>query len=160
MTQRLLAAMLLATTALAVNADQSPSNAPGAVAAVDELARLSSLSKDELSVLLADCTANQQSMYFCAWRDQIAGELAAKQVLANKKQELPACGSTLDKKLASWMQSRDHVCAKSATKEWGEGSMRPTAQAICSAKETATITKRLARIRSCGTSRVESANRP
>ena len=118
-------------------------------AVLGELSQRSGLPDVELSNLLADCNANQQSMYFCAWRDQIAAARAFGRALADKQQKMPQCKTAIESKVANWTRSRDQSCDKSATKEWGEGSMKPTAQAICVTAETMRMTKRLERMNGC-----------
>jgi uncharacterized protein YecT (DUF1311 family) len=118
-------------------------------AIMGELSQRSGLSDAELSSLLANCNANQQSMYFCAWRDQIAASRNFARVLADKLQKMPQCKKTMETKVASWMKSRDQSCEKSATQEWGEGSMKPTAQTICVTAETVRMTTRLEHLNGC-----------
>jgi len=118
-------------------------------AVLSELSQRSSLPEAELNKLLADCNANQQSMYFCAWRDQIAAVRTFEQALNDKQQKLSQCKTSLETKVASWMKSRDQSCEKSATQEWGEGSMKPTAQAICVTAETMRMTKKLENMAGC-----------
>ena len=118
-------------------------------AVLGELSQRSGLPDIELSNLLADCNANQQSMYFCAWRDQIAADRAFGRILADKQQKMPQCKTSIESKVASWTRSRDQSCDKSATKEWGGGSMKPTAQALCVTAETVRMTKRLERMNGC-----------
>lgn len=118
-------------------------------AVLEDLSQRSGLPKAELSSLLADCNANQQNMHFCAWRDQIAADKAFGRALADKQQKTPQCKTSMDTKVASWVKSRDHSCEKSAMTEWGEGSMRSTAQAICVTAETVRMTKRLEHMNEC-----------
>jgi len=118
-------------------------------AVLDELSQRSGLRDVELSSLLANCSANQQSMYFCAWRDQISADRTFRQILADKLQKIPQCKTPVEYKVARWVRSRDQSCDKSATKEWGEGSMKPTAQALCVTAETVKMTKRLERMNGC-----------
>ncbi|MBK7662175.1 MAG: DUF1311 domain-containing protein [Sterolibacteriaceae bacterium] len=105
--------------------------------------------ESELKDFLADCNANQQSMYFCAWRDQIVAQRVFERLLADKMQSMPACKSALESRAADWARSRDRSCARSALKQWGDGSMRRTAQIICVTGETARMTKRIQRMRGC-----------
>ncbi len=136
-----------ATTAtIATEVQRVGTDAQEHAAVLGEISQRSGLPDVELSSLLADCTANQQSMYFCAWRDQIVADRAFAQALADKQRKMPQCKSSIEKNVASWIKSRDQSCAKSAMQEWGEGSMRPTAQAICVTAETVRMTKRLEHI--------------
>lgn len=120
-------------------------------AVLGELSKRSGLPDDELNRLLADCSANQQSMYFCAWRDQIAAEKTFDKVLVEKQLQLPQCKTFIESKAKSWSRIRDRSCDRSATKKWGEGSMKPTALAICMTAETARMTRRLERVNGCKT---------
>jgi len=147
----LLMMVLCCATASAIASDGQrigPDNQERA-AVLDELSQRSGLPDVELNGLLADCNANQQSMYFCAWRDQITADRALRRVLAGKQQKMPQCKTYIESKVASWARSRDQSCDKSATKEWGEGSMKPTAQVLCVTAETVRMTKRLERMNGC-----------
>ncbi|AOI73641.1 lysozyme inhibitor LprI family protein [Burkholderia ubonensis] len=109
----------------------------------DEISARSGLPASEVSALLADCDSNQTSMNFCAWRDQIVAERELQQVVDQQISEHPERKAALDAKIAKWKKARDASCEKSARKEWGEGSMRPAAQAICATASTKKMTKRL-----------------
>ncbi|WP_155033630.1 lysozyme inhibitor LprI family protein, partial [Burkholderia pseudomallei] len=58
--------------------------------------------------------------------------------------EHPERKAALEAKVAKWKKARDASCEKSARKEWGDGSMRPAAQAICATAATKKMTKKLA----------------
>jgi lysozyme len=118
-------------------------------AALEKLSRLSGLPETELLAIVADCHADQQHMYFCAWRDQIAADLIFKEAVIEKMKQLPNCKDWIENKSAEWAISRDNECAKSARNEWGKGSMRATAQAICMAMETKQMQARLKRMNKC-----------
>ena len=136
-------------SAIAAEAPKVDSDARETVATLGELSQRSGLPEVDLNSLLADCSANQQSMYFCAWRDQIAADRALRRVLADKEQKMPKCKPSLESKIVTWGQRRDLSCDMSEKKQWGEGSMRPTAKAICIATETTRMTKRLENMRGC-----------
>lgn len=114
-----------------------------------ELSRRSGLPVGELSELLADCDTNQQSMYFCAWRDQIAAERSLAAVLQRKRARMPGCRSILGPEIERWEQARDRSCAASAEREWGSGSMKRTATAVCIAAETERMTRQLEQMDEC-----------
>jgi len=139
----------LTISAVAIGVEHLDANTQKTAAVLAELSQKSGLPEADLNDLLADCHANQQSMYFCAWRDQIAADKKLRRALTEKKQKIPACKNFLESKIAAWIRFRDQSCDKSTRKEWGEGSMRPTARAICVTKETARMTKRLERIHTC-----------
>ncbi|OMG72261.1 lysozyme inhibitor LprI family protein [Burkholderia ubonensis] len=131
---RKLAFALLILASATAFAEQTPA---------DEISARSGLPASEVSALLADCESNQTSMNFCAWRDQIVAELELQQVVDQQVSEHPERKATLEAKIAKWKKARDASCEKSARKEWGEGSMRPAAQAICATASTKKMTKRL-----------------
>jgi len=151
MMRTLLTIILCCATAstIAANVQGVSPDAQERAAVFGELSQRSGLPDIELSSLLSDCNANQQSMYFCAWRDQIAADRVFGRVLAEKHQKMPQCKTSIQSKVASWARSRDKSCDQSATKEWGEGSMKPTAQVLCVTAETMRMTKRLERMNGC-----------
>ncbi|KUZ64720.1 hypothetical protein WI38_31025 [Burkholderia ubonensis] len=109
----------------------------------DEISARSGLPASEVGALLADCESNQTSMNFCAWRDQIVAERELQHVVDRQVSEHPERKAALDAKIAKWKKARDASCEKAARKEWGDGSMRPAAQAICATASTKKMTKRL-----------------
>lgn len=125
--------MLLVVSGAAV-ADQSPA---------DEISARSGLPASEVTALLNNCDESQTSMNFCAWRDQIVAERELQQVVDKQVAEHPERKIGLEAKVAKWKKARDMSCEKSARKEWGDGSMRPAAQAICATAATKRMTKRL-----------------
>jgi uncharacterized protein YecT (DUF1311 family) len=125
--------MLLAMSAAAV-ADQTPG---------DEISARSGLPASEVAALLSNCDGSQTSMNFCAWRDQIVAERELQQVIDQQGSEHPDRKAALEARISKWKKARDASCEKSARKEWGDGSMRPAAQAICVTSSTKTMTKRL-----------------
>ncbi|KWE77845.1 hypothetical protein WL78_03560 [Burkholderia ubonensis] len=129
-----LAFLLLLLASTTAFAEQTPA---------DEISARSGLPASEVSALLADCDSNQTSMNFCAWRDQIVAERELQQVVDRQVSEHPERKAALEAKIAKWKKARDASCERSARKEWGEGSMRPAAQAICATASTKKMTKRL-----------------
>lgn len=127
--------------------DQNAANEQTAV--IDVLAQRSKLNIVELRKLLAHCDASQQNMYFCAWRDQISADSVLARTLADKQRTIPQCASVFRSEVEKWGKSRDRACAELASKAWGDGSMRPTAQTLCLADETLKMAKQLARINQC-----------
>ncbi|WP_242540457.1 lysozyme inhibitor LprI family protein [Trinickia mobilis] len=108
---------------------------------VDELAARSGLPASEVGALLSNCDADQTSMNFCAWRDQIVAEQELQRIVDQKSAASPDCGVTLKKKITAWKKNRDSSCKKSADREWHGGSMLPAAIAICATAETKRMTK-------------------
>ncbi|KVO17866.1 hypothetical protein WL51_13890 [Burkholderia ubonensis] len=129
-----LAFLLLLLASATAFAEQTPA---------DEISARSGLPASEVSALLADCESNQTSMNFCAWRDQIVAERELQQVVDRQVSEHPERKTALEAKIAKWKKARDASCERSARKEWGEGSMRAAAQAICATASTKKMTKRL-----------------
>lgn len=140
---------IFSSIAVAGNTDSVVSNSLETQPVFVELLHSSGLPATELKQLLADCNASQQSLYFCAWRDQIAAKQEFKRVVTEKEQAMPNCKNTITADIASWERDRDQSCKKSSTKDWSEGSMEPTAEAICVAAETTRMTKQLKAINSC-----------
>jgi uncharacterized protein YecT (DUF1311 family) len=145
-----MAACLLSFSALAACADAAKiPDTEDAAAVQAELAKQSGLPESELSALLRDCEANQTSMTFCARRDQVAAEMELDRVVAGKLKQQPECREALDRRLANWRKSRDKGCEKSAAKEYGNGSMKPMAQAMCLKAETERMTASVKRMKGC-----------
>jgi uncharacterized protein YecT (DUF1311 family) len=140
---------LACSTAIAAADPQANPAVQETTTVVSELSERSKIPKSELNGLLADCNASQQSMYFCAWRDQISADRAFKQALADKAQAHPQCKAALEAKVAKWVQVRDRSCDRSAKNQYGEGSMTPTARLLCVTAENVRKTKFLERSRRC-----------
>jgi uncharacterized protein YecT (DUF1311 family) len=146
---RLLWGLCIAAALVAPSVAAAPVKAPNDHEIMGELSRRSGLPESNLESLLADCNASQQSIYFCAYRDFVAADMVFKRALAAKEQALPDCKSAIDNRAAQWEKSRDHRCEQDAIKEFGDGSMRPTAQALCATAETKRMTNRLGKISRC-----------
>jgi len=141
---------LLAFSAMVAGADlASAPDTEDAAAVQAELARQSGLPESELAELLKDCDANQTSMNFCARRDQVAAEMKLDRVVADKAKQQPECRVAVERKLTKWRSSRDTGCARSATAEYGNGSMKPMAQAMCLKVETERMTARVSHMKGC-----------
>ncbi|RDU95438.1 DUF1311 domain-containing protein [Trinickia dinghuensis] len=108
-------------------ADQTPA---------DEISSRSGLPASEVSALLADCDSSQTSMNFCAWRDQLVAERELQRIVEEREAEHPERKAALDSRIAKWTKARDASCKMSARTEWGSGSMRSAAQAICATAAT------------------------
>ena len=124
-----------------------PTSSQSAVLA--ELAWRSGTREAELPGLLANCSASTQSLYLCAWRDQIVIDRELGAALAEKAQRKPECRATLEVRIADWAKARDTSCDRAAFQRWGEGPIAPTARLRCVADETARMTARLTRSRRC-----------
>ncbi|NTZ08956.1 lysozyme inhibitor LprI family protein [Burkholderia metallica] len=120
--------------------------------AADEIAVRSGLPASEVNALLSDCDSSQTSMNFCAWRDQLVAERELQRIVDKQVNEQPRRKAALDAQMAKWKKARDTSCEKSARNAWGDGSMRPAAQAICATAATKEMAKRL----SAGASREPS----
>jgi len=126
----ILALTLVSTSVLASSPDPA-----------DELAQRSGLPASEVSAALSDCDANQTNMNLCAWRDQIVAEQKLADVVNAMAGSSTACKTTLQNKITAWEKHRDANCLKSASREWGGGSMLPTAVAMCKTTETERMRK-------------------
>lgn len=109
----------------------------------EEISVRSGLPASEVEDLLADCDANQMSMNFCGWRDQVVAERALQAAVERRIARRPASKSALEARIAKWKKARDASCEKSARKEWGNGSMRPAAQTSCATVATKQMTRKL-----------------
>ncbi|WP_206951439.1 lysozyme inhibitor LprI family protein [Trinickia acidisoli] len=109
----------------------------------EELAARSGMSPGAITTLLATCDANQTSMKFCAWRDELAAEHALQQLIAEKRATSPKCGAVLAQKVAAWQKRRDQACRESAQAQWGDGSMLPAEVAMCATDRTRQMTRTL-----------------
>ncbi|KER67016.1 hypothetical protein HR51_35135 [Burkholderia cepacia] len=125
---------LLMFVSVAALADQTPA---------DEISARSGLPASEVAAMLNNCDSGQTSMNFCAWRDQLVAERELQHVVDKEIAEHPERRAALEAKVAQWKSARDASCEKSARHEWGEGSMRQAAQAICAMAATKRMTKRL-----------------
>jgi hypothetical protein len=114
-------------------ASASVSYVPPAGEVLTELSRRSNLPEADLQQSLANCDANQMNTNLCAYRDQVAADLMLKHAIAAKQAQR---ADAINEKIAKWEKKRDAACAKSAAHEFGEGAMKPTAQAMCVAAET------------------------
>jgi uncharacterized protein YecT (DUF1311 family) len=126
-----------------------PEAAPTAQEVLSALSGRSKLPEEDLRRLTADCTADQQSMYFCAYRDLVSAELKLQRVVAEKERRLPACKPDIDARVAHWRAARDQACIQSAAKEWAGGSMEPTARNICLSDSTGRMLKQMQRMSVC-----------
>lgn len=137
----------LAMLFLAVGRGTAAEPAPRAV--LHALSERSGLSESELTPYLANCDANQQSMYFCAYRDLVAQELMLTQLVGRKRAALPGCAEAIDSKVTAMKRSSDVACAQAAQREWGGGSMESTARLICSTEATRRFAQQLSRFSRC-----------
>ena len=103
--------------------------------AAAEIAKRSGLPDTTVLQLLQDCPANQQSMTFCAWRDEIVAESKLKQRadLANARSR--SCAVRTSAQVDDWLRQRDIVCDRDAAHEAG-GSDEFRARSTCRASMT------------------------
>jgi uncharacterized protein YecT (DUF1311 family) len=130
-------------------ASLQPEAAPTSQEVLSALSERSKLPEEDLRRLTADCAAGQQSMYFCAYRDVVSAELKLQRVVAEKKHRLPACQAAIETRVERWKAARDPACAKSAAREWGGGSMEPTARNICLSDSTGRMVQQMQRMSAC-----------
>jgi uncharacterized protein YecT (DUF1311 family) len=152
-TGRLAACLWLIAMSFCASALAQPSaksvETPSAQEVLSTLSRRSQLPEEELSRLTADCAADQQSMYFCAYRDVVAAELTLDRVVADKVRGRPACKGAIEARVERWKAARDRACAKRAARAWGGGSMEPTARSACLAEDTGRLVRQAQRLDSC-----------
>lgn len=117
--------------------------------AVKTLLALSKLPEAELNEMLADCNADQQSMYFCAWRDKIVAEQSLDRVAAEKKTAMPACAAAVDEWIRLESVRRDKACAERARTSFGGGSLEATARMTCTTDATSGLRNKLTRVDDC-----------
>jgi uncharacterized protein YecT (DUF1311 family) len=110
-------------------------------APVNEIANRSGLPASEVAAALSNCEANQTSMNLCAWRDQIVAEQKLEHAVDAIAGSSTTCRKTLERKIAAWKKRRDANCTRSASDEWGNGSMLPTAVSMCKTAETERMRK-------------------
>jgi hypothetical protein len=130
-------------------ASAASAEAPTAREVMSALSERSQLPEEELRRLTADCAADQQSMYFCAYRDLVSAELVLRRIVAEKQHRFPACQAGTEARVARWKQKRDNSCAQSAAREWGGGSMEPTARNTCLAYSTGRMAEQMQRMNAC-----------
>jgi uncharacterized protein YecT (DUF1311 family) len=99
------------------------------------------LPASEVTAALSNCEANQTNMNLCAWRDQIVAEEKLEHAVDAIAGSSTSCRTTLARKIAAWKKRRDANCTRSASDEWGKGSMLPTAVAMCRTAETERMRK-------------------
>lgn len=104
---------------------------PAPKSAVPELSAASGLPEAEITTLLADCAANQQAQYFCAWRDRLEAEHKLDATLRQRSQDSPECGKRLAGEAPRWKRQVQRHCHGTAAKAWGGGSMQRTAELAC-----------------------------
>lgn len=141
-----LAALGFWTSAHAQVPPETPSKAREALA---ELSRRSKLPEEELRRLTEDCAASQQSMYFCAWRDVVAADLALRRIVSKKGRQFPACKTEMDTGIGTWEAKRDKICHRRASRDWRGGSMEPTARNLCVAGSTSAMARQMERMNAC-----------
>lgn len=124
---------LLLLAVLSVSAVAASANAK---TLTDELAKRSGMSPAEITMLLASCDANQTSMKFCAWRDELAAEHRLQRLIERKRAASPKCGAMLAQTVAAWQKKRDETCRRSAEQQWGGGTMLSAAVAMCATDRT------------------------
>jgi len=145
-----LTAFVIALSCVAGSIVESSAKAsPTAADVTTELSRRSGIPEAELSGLLADCDANQQSMNLCAHRDLVASELSLKESVRAKLEQFPMCKSAIETRLARFEKNRDAGCTRSAEKAYGKGSMQPLARAQCAKAETDRMSEQLSRYPGC-----------
>jgi hypothetical protein len=140
-----------AIIACADNRAAPPALSPSEVLA--EMSRRSAVPEAELEQRLTNCDADQQSMYFCAFRDFIAVDLQLDRLAAAWALRHPECKEPIEHQLHDLKQARDSACAKSAEEEYGAGSIAQTAIAVCASSSTKPLLDQVAALDRCPLSR-------
>lgn len=133
--------------ACAANRSASPPPAPNEV--ISEVSRRSGISETELERLTAKCDADQQAMYFCAFRDLVEVDMRLDRVAADQTRRYPECKEVIAARLRDLRQGRDAACARSAQEEFGSGSMAQTARATCASNATKPMIDSIAALNRC-----------
>ncbi|WP_260334740.1 lysozyme inhibitor LprI family protein [Paraburkholderia sp. MM5384-R2] len=110
----------------------------------DKSARLHSPILEELICTSSRCpraTATGSASARLGKRDQIVAEQKLEQLVKGKAAVSASCNAAIEKRLTAWKTRRDANCKKSASREWGGGSMLPTAVAMCKTAETERMSK-------------------
>jgi hypothetical protein len=123
--------------------------APSPNEVLAEMSRRSDISEAELKQRLKSCDADQQSMYFCAFRDFVDADIQLERIAAEQTRRHPECKVPLEHQLHDLKQQRDSACAKSAEDEYGAGSMTQTALAICASSSTKPLIDKIAAMDDC-----------
>jgi uncharacterized protein YecT (DUF1311 family) len=110
---------------------------------VGELAQRSGMPPAQLEPLLANCDANQTSMYFCSWRDLIVADHELDAAREKRSAVSPACKKSVDRRLEEWPDNRDRQCKNAAAREYQGGSLEQTARLQCSISSTRDMTKKI-----------------
>jgi hypothetical protein len=100
---------------------------------IPSISAASGLPEAEIAALLADCAANQQAAYFCAWREQLQAERSLDAALAQRSQASPDCGKRLASEATHWKTQVQRRCRRSAEREWDGGSAQRRAELACTA---------------------------
>ena len=79
----------------------------------------------------------------------MAAYLKLRQSVRSKVEQLPSCRAGIESRVARLEKERDRACKLSAQKEWGGGSMEPTAEATCAAVETRRMGKTILALKTC-----------
>ena len=138
--------VVLCNSVLAV---ASNGNTPVTDKVTAELSRRTGIPEAELFSYLSDCDASQQSMNLCAFRDFVAADLALQDQVSAKIAKYPNCKTVLENKTARFEKDRDAGCEQSASKEYGNASMKPLAQAQCATFETKKMNKAISKFHGC-----------
>lgn len=129
--------------------------APDESANVDEkltmaLSQRSGIAESELKRLLANCDQDQQTLYVCSYRDLVREDMALAVLVAGKVQAHSACADTIKRDLESWRRSSLQSCARTAESEWGQGSMKSTAENECMTEATQVMIAKVRQLDGCG----------
>ncbi len=119
--------------------------------AFNTVQKISGISVRDLKGLLADCenTENQQSMYFCTWRDYEIERKKLHDLVVQKQKQFPKCALVLQNKVNNWEKPLYIKCKKKSIEDFGGGSFQSTAQMVCMRYSAADYQKIIEKLQSC-----------
>ncbi|MET0390202.1 MAG: hypothetical protein ABW321_29795 [Polyangiales bacterium] len=148
-------ALLLTGSACATAPELRDPQPPAADEVLAELARRSTLPESELHAMLADCGADDQHLYVCAFQAFVAKDIVWKRLVAERIWAMPACSVLIESRVARLERMRGEACHRTAEDAQVEGTIAAAMEASCAADTTNTMIGELSRITHC----VARANR-
>ncbi len=127
---------------------------PAGKIVIEALSQRSGLSEDELNNQIADCNVNQQSMYFCSYRDFVYSDIVMKEEKNRKIDAFVNCAKLINIKVAAWIRPNAAICESRATKEYGAGSLKETYKLACLAELTNSTALKINKISGCNKAKI------
>jgi hypothetical protein len=147
--QRLLRAWLAVFFAMSIPAYATPRFEPRPEQVLQSLSERSGRAPQELQQFLADCDADQQAMYFCAYRDVVAADLRLQHAAAARDARFPRCAADLSKLLREREAKRNRGCEASNARSRADRSLAPTPVLLCVRHDIDTTAKRVESLPPC-----------